>query len=150
MRAGAHEGDAWRGGRVRVGPPAGAHRVGGQALCGSGPTPRLPCSRALSRSLREQGRAWTVEEGRQNTRGAWMAAAEEARGGRGEGAEATAAERASGRRRGQHGARASDGDEGAVRAEERGEATEGGGRRSRKAVTEKAAAGIEWKRRYCM
>ena len=41
----------------------------------------LPCSRALSRSLREQGRAWTVDEGRQNTRGAWMAAAEEARGG---------------------------------------------------------------------
>ena len=51
-----------------------------QALCGSGPTPRLPCSRALSRSLREQGRAQTVEEGRQNTRGAWMVAAEEARG----------------------------------------------------------------------
>ena len=40
----------------------------------------LPCSRALSRSLREQGRAWTVDEGRQNTRGAWMAAAEKARG----------------------------------------------------------------------
>ena len=74
----------------------------------------------------------------------------EGEGGRGEGAEATAAERASGRRRGQHGARASDGDEGAVRAEERGEATDGGGRRSRKAVTEKAATGIEWERRYCM
>ena len=30
-----------------------------------------------------------------------------------------------------------------MRAEERGEATDGGGRRSRKAVTEKAAAGID-------
>ena len=117
-----------------------------QALCGSGPTPRLPCSRALSRSLREQGRAQTVEEGRQNTRGAWMVAAEEARGAE-----------AKGPRRRRRSARLDGDDEGgeaerarrtatrgAVRAEERGEATEGGGRRSRKAVTEKAAAGIEW------
>ena len=108
VRAGAHAGDAWRTrgrcvawGRVRVGPPAGAHRVGGQALCGSGAwrAPLLTRAFSFHRPLREQGRAWTVEEGRQNTRGAWMAAAEEARGGRGEGAEATAAERASGRRR---------------------------------------------------
>ena len=93
VRAGAHGGAvrAMRGVGAgcedgEVGPPAGAHRVGGQALCGSGPTPRLPCSRALSRStgpLREQGRAWTVEEGDKTHggRGAWMAAAEEARGG---------------------------------------------------------------------
>ena len=115
---------------------------GRQALCGSGPTPRLPCSRALSRSLREQGRAQTVEEGRQNTRGAWMVAAEEARGAEAKGPRRR---RRSARLDGDEGgARASDGDEGAVRAEERGEATDGGGRRSRKAVTEKAAAGIEW------
>ena len=71
---------AW--GRVRVGPPAGAHRVGGQALCGSGAwrAPLLTRAFSFHRPLREQGRAWTVEEGRQNTRGAWMAAAEEARG----------------------------------------------------------------------
>ena len=114
-----------------------------QALCGSGPTPRLPCSRALSRSLREQGRAQTVEEGRQNTRGAWMVAAEEARGAEAKGPRRR---RRSARLDGddEGGARASDGDEGAVRAEERGEATDGGGRRSRKAVTEKAAADIEW------
>ena len=112
---------------------------GRQALCGSGPTPRLPCSRALSRSLREQGRAQTVEEGRQNTRGAWMVAAEEARG-----VEAKGPRRSARLDGDEGGARASDGDEGAVRAEERGEATDGGGRRSRKAVTEKAAADIEW------
>ena len=102
-----------------------------QALCGSGPTPRLPCSRALSRSLREQGRAQTVEEGRQNTRGAWMAAAEEARGAEAKGPRRR---RRSARLDGddEGGARASDGDEGAVRAEERGEATDGGGRRLRK------------------
>ena len=89
VRAGAHAGDAWRTrgrcvawGRVRVGPPAGAHRVGGQALCGSGAwrAPLLTRAFSFHRPLREQGRAWTVEEGRQNTRGAWMAAAEEARG----------------------------------------------------------------------
>ena len=102
-----------------------------QALCGSGPTPRLPCSRALSRSLREQGRAQTVEEGRQNTRGAWMVAAEEARGAEAKGPRRR---RRSARLDGddEGGARASDGDEGAVRAEERGEATDGGGRRLRK------------------
>ena len=104
---GAHAGDAWRTrgrcvawGRVRVGPPAGAHRVGGQALCGSGAwrAPLLTRAFSFHRPLREQGRAWTVEEGRQNTRGAWMAAAEKARGAEAKGAEATAAERASGRR----------------------------------------------------
>ena len=65
VRAGAHEGDAWRGGRVRVGPPAGAHRVGGQALCGSGAwrAPLLTCAFSFHRPLREQGRARTVEEG---------------------------------------------------------------------------------------
>ena len=70
------------GGRVRVGPPAGAHRVGGPALCGSGAwrAPLLTRAFSFHRPLREQGRAWTVEEGRQNTRGAWMAAAEKARG----------------------------------------------------------------------
>ena len=106
--------------------------------------PLLTRAFSFHRPLREQGRAWTVEEGRQNTRGAWMAAAEKARG-----AEAR------GPRRRRRSARL-DGDEGsterarrtatrgAVRAEERGEATDGGGRRSRKAVTEKAAAGIEW------
>ena len=77
-----------------------------------------------------------------------MAAAEEARGAEAKGPRRR---RRSARLDGDEGgARASDGDEGAVRAEERGEATDGGGRRSRKAVTEKAAAGIEWKRRYCM
>ena len=148
MRAGAHAGDAWRTrgrcvawGRVRVGPPAGAHRVGGQALCGSGAwrAPLLTRAFSFHRPLREQGRAWTVEEGRQNTRGAWMVAAEEARG-----AEAKGPRRSARLDGDEGGARASDGDEGAVRAEERGEATDGGGRRSRKAVTEKAAAGIEW------
>ena len=66
---GAHAGDAWRGGRVRVGPPAGAHRVGGQALCGSGAwrAPLLTRAFSFHRPLREQGRAWTVEEGRQRT-----------------------------------------------------------------------------------
>ena len=58
---------AW--GRVRVGPPAGAHRVGGQALCGSGAwrAPLLTRAFSFHRPLREQGRAWTVEEGRQRT-----------------------------------------------------------------------------------
>ena len=69
-----------------------------------------------------------------------MVAAEEARGAEAKGPRRSA--RLDGDDEG--GARASDGDEGAVRAEERGEATDGGGRRSRKAVTEKAAAGIEW------
>ena len=124
------------GGRVRVGPPAGAHRVGGQALCGSGAwrAPLLTRAFSFHRPLREQGRAWTVEEGRQNTRGAWMAAAEEARGAE-----------AKGPRRRRRSARLDGDDEGgeaerarrtatrgAVRAEERGEATEGGGRRLRK------------------
>ena len=142
VRAGAHAGDAWRTrgrcvawGRVRVGPPAGAHRVGGQALCGSGAwrAPLLTRAFSFHRPLREQGRAQTVEEGRQNTRGAWMVAAEEARGAE-----------AKGPRRRRRSARL-DGDEGgeaerarrtatrgAVRAEERGEATDGGGRRLRK------------------
>ena len=125
---------AW--GRVRVGPPAGAHRVGGQALCGSGAwrAPLLTRAFSFHRPLREQGRAWTVEEGRQNTRGAWMAAAEEARGAE-----------AKGPRRRRRSARLDGDDEGgeaerarrtatrgAVRAEERGEATDGGGRRLRK------------------
>ena len=72
-----------------------------------------------------------------------MAAAEEARGAEAKGPRRR---RRSARLDGddEGGARASDGDEGAVRAEERGEATDGGGRRSRKAVTEKAAADIEW------
>ena len=143
MRAGAHEGDAWRGGRVRVGPPAGAHRVGGQALCGSGAW-RAPL---LTRAFSIPSRARACPDcrgGEAKHAGRVDGGGRGGEGGRGEGAEATAAERASGRRRGQHGARASDGDEGAVRAEERGEATDGGGRRSRKAVTEKAAAGIEW------
>ena len=109
---------AWEAGSVWLGPHAAA--------------PLLTRAFSFHRPLREQGRAWTVEEGRQNTRGAWMAAAEKARG-----AEAR------GPRRRRRSARL-DGDEGsterarrtatrgAVRAEERGEATDGGGRRLRK------------------
>ena len=127
---GAHAGDAWRGAGCGLVHPRVLTAWEGR-LCVGRARGVLPCSRALSRSLREQGRAQTVEEGRQNTRGAWMVAAEEARGAEAKGPRRR---RRSARLDGddEGGARASDGDEGAVRAEERGEATEGGGRRLRK------------------
>ena len=114
VRAGAHEGDAWRGG-------AGCGLVHPRVLtawegrlCVARARGVLPCSRALSRSLREQGRAQTVEEGRQNTRGAWMVAAEEARGAE-----------AKGPRRRRRSARL-DGDEGGEAERARRTATRGG------------------------
>ena len=104
---GAHAGDAWRGGQGAGWSTRGCSPRGSR-LCVAR---RLPCSRALSRSLREQGRAWTVEEGRQNTRGAWMAAAEKARGAEAKGPRRR---RRSARLDGddEGGARVSDGDEG--------------------------------------
>ena len=110
MRAGAHAGDAWRGAGYGLVHPRVLTAWEGR-LCVGRARGVLPCSRALSRSLREQGRAQTVEEGRQNTRGAWMVAAEEARGAEAKGPRRR---RRSARLDGddEGGARASDGDEG--------------------------------------
>ena len=74
VRAGAHGGAvrAMRGVGAgcedgEVGPPAGAHRVGGR-LCVARAPRRVACSLAHARfldpqALRERGRTWTVEEG---------------------------------------------------------------------------------------
>ena len=96
---GAHAGDAWRGGRVRVGPPAGAHRVGGQALCGSGAWRAPLLTRAFSIPSRARA-CLDCRGGEAKHAGRVDGGGRGGEGGRGEGAEATAAERASGRRRG--------------------------------------------------
>ena len=87
------------GGRVRVGPPAGAHRVGGQALCGSGAWRAPLLTRAFSIPSRARA-CLDCRGGEAKHAGRVDGGGRGGEGGRGEGAEATAAERASGRRRG--------------------------------------------------